>query len=62
MICSDHEKVLDDIGTETAMLNPFLINSDFFRRDFLLCGYNQTLNMLEGMLKKDLLSDNSERG
>ena len=34
VICSDHEKVLDDIGTETAMLNPFLINSDFFQAGF----------------------------
>jgi len=38
----------------------YIVNK--YRRDFLLCGYNQTLNMLEGMLKKDLLSDNSERG
>jgi len=34
----------------------YIVNK--YRRDFLLCGYNQTLDMLEGMLEKDLHPEN----
>ena len=42
------------LNREGTTLNLPIIDSKLCRRDFLLCGYNQTLNLLESMLEKGL--------